>query len=99
MIPPAIVPHALSAFQQIVGDATNEVIRDFQAPDAMVGTSMPSAMPLATPAACHGLIDVKLPTGLVPPMSLYLVAIADSGDRKTSAGVVRPNRRHSFLRA
>ena len=72
-------PYPIAAFHQLIANAANEVIRNVQVPDAMVGMSMLTALSVT----CQGLVDVKLPTGLVRPVSLYLLVIANSGDRKT----------------
>lgn len=84
MMAPAIAPYPLGAFHLMIANAANEVIRNVQVPDAMVGMSVLTAMS----AACQGLVDVKLPTGLVRPVSLFLLVIANSGDRKTGVDSV-----------
>jgi hypothetical protein len=79
MMPPAIAAYPLGAFHSLISDAAQEVARNVQVPDAMVGMSMLTAMSVT----CQGLIDVRLPPGMVRPVSLYLMAVANSGDRKT----------------
>jgi hypothetical protein len=72
--------YPLGAFHLLVQEAAQEVCRHVQAPDALVGMSFLAVMS----AACQGLIDVKLPTGQIRPVSLNLFAIAESGERKTA---------------
>lgn len=79
MMAPAITPYPIAAFHLMIADAANEVIRNVQVPDAMVGMAMLTAMSVT----CQGLVDAQLPTGLIRPVSLYLLVVANSGDRKT----------------
>lgn len=72
--------YPLGAFHLSVLEAVKEVHRYVQAPDALIGMSFLAVMS----AACQGLIDVKLPTGQICPVSLNLFVIAESGERKTS---------------
>lgn len=75
---PALYP--LAAFHPIAKNAAEEVLCHVQAPDALIGMSCLSTMAVA----CQGIIDVRLPTGQVRPVSLNLMVIAESGERKTS---------------
>lgn len=72
--------YPLDAFHLSVLEAMKEVHHYVQAPDALIGMSFLAVMS----AACQGLIDVKLPTGQICPVSLNLFVIAESGERKTS---------------
>lgn len=72
--------YPMDAFLAVVRDAANELIRNVQAADALVGMSLINAMSVA----CQGLIDVKLPTGQVRPVSQNLLLVAASGERKST---------------
>jgi hypothetical protein len=56
-----------------------------QAPDALIGMNV-----LATTSfASQGLVDVRLPSGQVRPVSINFLSIADSGERKSAVdGIV-----------
>jgi hypothetical protein len=69
--------HALPAMMR---DAVVEVQDYMQAPVAMVSSSALAALSLAAQA----LYNVKRDEGLVGPISLYLMSIAESGERKSS---------------
>jgi hypothetical protein len=75
-IPP---PYPLSAFHLAAREAAGEVIRHVQAPDALVGMAFLKSMS----ASAQGLYDVRLPTGQIRPISLNLLMVADSGERKS----------------
>jgi len=75
----SIPPYPLKAFHLISLEAAEEIHRIVQAPDALVGMSIISAMS----AAAQGLIDIRLPTGQVRPVSCNLMTIAESGERKS----------------
>jgi len=72
-------PYPLNEFHLVVKEAAEEVVRHVQAPDALVGMEFLTNMS----AAAQGLYDVRLPTGQIRPLSLNLITIADSGERKT----------------
>ncbi|MEN5285915.1 YfjI family protein [Stenotrophomonas lactitubi] len=76
-IPPR---YPLNAFLVVAREAGNEISRNVQAPEALIGMSLINAISMA----CQGLIDVKLPTGLVRPVSQNLLIIAESGERKST---------------
>jgi hypothetical protein len=78
--PLAPAPYPLDAFLVIVREAGFELIRNVQAPDAMVGMALINAVSMA----CQGLIDVKLPMGQVRPVSQNLLVVAESGERKST---------------
>jgi len=78
--PLAPVPYPLDAFLVIARETGFELIRNVQAPDAMVGMALINAISMA----CQGLIDVKLPTGQVRPVSQNLLIVAESGERKST---------------
>ncbi|MDI1339357.1 YfjI family protein [Polaromonas sp.] len=60
-----------------------------QAPDAIIGSSLLAAASLA--AQAHA--DVQLPHGQVSPISLFVVSVAESGERKSAVDnlVLRPH--------
>ncbi|MGY1530865.1 YfjI family protein [Luteimonas sp. A649] len=72
--------YPMDAFLAVVRNAGHEIIRNVQAPDALVGMSLINAMSMA----CQALIDVKLPTGQVRPVSQNLLIVAESGERKST---------------
>ncbi len=61
-------------------DAIMEVQVNVQVPIELAVASALGALSLA----CQDQINVQRPNGLESPCSLYLVTIADSGERKTS---------------
>lgn len=63
-----------------VREAILEVQRNLQAPDALIAGSFLTAMSIAS----QGHVDVELPTGQVRPVSLSVLTVADSGERKTA---------------
>lgn len=77
---PVSAPYPLDAFLVIVRDAAYEVRKNVQAPDALIGMALINGFSMA----CQGLIDVKLPTGQVCPVSQNTLVIANSGERKTT---------------
>jgi Protein of unknown function (DUF3987) len=52
-----------------------------QAPRAVAGNAVLGVASLA----CQGYADIELPYGQTSPLSLFLVTIAETGDRKSSA--------------
>ncbi|WP_164274009.1 YfjI family protein [Stenotrophomonas sp. B1-1] len=72
--------YPMNAFLAVARNAGMEVSRNVQAPDALIGMSLIHAISMA----CQGLIDVKLPTGQVRPVSQNLLIIAESGERKST---------------
>lgn len=75
--PPA--PYPLDALGDILAPAARAIRRVIQAPDAIVGASVLAAASLAVQA----LADVEI-DGRVHPLSLWLVSIAESGERKSA---------------
>lgn len=73
-------PYPLNAFHLGIKNAAEEVIRQVQAPDALVAMAFLTSMS----ASAQGLFDVRLPTGQVRPVSLNLLTVAESGERKTA---------------
>ncbi|MBD7923089.1 YfjI family protein [Xanthomonas bonasiae] len=80
-IPPRMVSaYPLNAFLFMTRETGYELARNVQAPDALIGMSLINAISMA----CQGLIDVKLPTGQVRPVSQNLMLVAESGERKST---------------
>lgn len=73
-------PYPLHEFHLIVKNAVEEVRQHVQAPEALVAMAFLASMS----ASAQGLYDVRIPTGQIRPISLDLLAVADSGDRKTA---------------
>ncbi|GJE04365.1 YfjI family protein [Methylobacterium isbiliense] len=79
-LPPA-EPYPVEALGPILADAAAVIARKVQVPDAIAAQSVLSAASLA--AQAHA--DVLLPYGQSRPLSIYIVTIASSGDRKSTA--------------
>jgi hypothetical protein len=73
-------PYPMHAFLVVVRDAGFELQRNVQAPDAMIGMSLVSAITMA----CQGLIAVKLPIGQIRPVTQNMLVIGESGERKSA---------------
>lgn len=72
--------YPLDALPMIMQEAVKEV-RDYaMAPMALVACSALSSLSLAA----QGLYDVQRDVGLTGPISLYMLAIAESGERKST---------------
>lgn len=79
-LPPA-EPYPLVALGPVLADAAAAIARKIQVPPAMAAQSVLAAAALA--AQAHA--DVRMPYGQTRPLSLFLVTVAASGDRKSSA--------------
>ena len=79
-LPPA-EPYPVAALGPILADAAAAIARKIQVPPAMAAQSVLAAAALA--AQAHA--DVCMPYGQTRPLSLFLVTVAASGDRKSSA--------------
>jgi len=69
---------------RILRDAVRQAQAFVQAPMALVACSALSALSLAA----QGLANVRRDHQLVGPMSLYMLAVADSGERKTTCDAI-----------
>lgn len=78
--PKAVSAYPLNSFLFLVRETGNELVRNVQAPDALIGMALINVISMA----CQGLIDVKLPTGQVRPVSQNLLLVAESGERKST---------------
>ena len=72
--------YPLEALPAGIGAPIKEVVDFVQCPVSLAACSALSALSLA----CQGLADVRRADKLTGPCSLYLLAIAESGERKTS---------------
>lgn len=75
------VPYPVDALPGDIRGAVEEAAARVQCPESIAACSALSALSLAAQA----LVDVRRTEMLEGPVSLYFIAIADSGDRKTSA--------------
>ncbi|HEF5183915.1 TPA: DUF3987 domain-containing protein, partial [Burkholderia cenocepacia] len=71
--------YPIDAFYLIIRDAINEVWTNTQAPDALIAMEFLTDMAVSA----QGIYEVRLPTGQVRPLSLNLLVVAESGERKT----------------
>ncbi|MHB8493711.1 MAG: YfjI family protein [Casimicrobiaceae bacterium] len=76
----SLPPYPMAALPAGIGAAVAEVVAFVQSPPDLAACSALSALSLAG----QGLADVQRAEGLTGPVSLYLLAIADSGERKTT---------------
>jgi len=74
------LPYPADALPPPLRDAVREAQAFVQAPIALVASSALAALSLAA----QGLVNVRRDHQLVGPVSLYLLAVADSGERKTT---------------
>lgn len=77
-VPPA-QPYPLAELGPLLAPAAQSLRRVIQAPDAVCGASVLAAASLAT----QGLADVLI-DGRVMPLSLWLLTVAESGERKSA---------------
>lgn len=87
-------PFPLGALGDRLGRAAEAIMARVQVPDALAAHSVLAAASLAV----QGHAVVRLPTGQIRPLSLFLATIADSGDRKTSADTVALAPIHEYER-
>lgn len=73
-------PYPLDALPSGLGDAVREVIDFIQCPIALAACSALSALSVSS----QHLANVRRAEGLTSPVSLYTLAIAESGERKSS---------------
>ena len=74
-------PYPLNALPGIIGEAVKEVVDFVQCPVALAASS---ALAVVSTVG-QGLVDVRRAVKLEGPTGLFLLAIADSGERKTTA--------------
>ncbi|WP_258089422.1 YfjI family protein [Serratia liquefaciens] len=82
----------LKAFPQLLRETILDVHECTQAPVPLIASSVISALSLS----CQGLIDIKVNDTVVSPVSLFLLVIANSGERKTTVDrmVLKPLYQH-----
>jgi len=78
--PLAALAYPLDALPPLLREAVLEAQAFVQAPTALVAASALAALSVAA----QGLIDVRRDRQLVGPVSLYMLAVAESGERKTT---------------
>ena len=78
------LPYPADALPPLLRDAVREAQAFVQAPVALVACSALAALSLAT----QGLVNVRRDHQLAGPVSLYLLAVADSGERKTTCDAI-----------
>lgn len=72
--------YPIDALPEVIRDAVAEVQEFVKAPFPLVATTALSALSLA----CQAHVDIKRAEKLTGPASLFLLTIADSGERKTT---------------
>jgi hypothetical protein len=80
--------YPIEYFPPLIQAAIREVHNTTQAPIAMVGSVVLAAISLA----CQQHAIIKMPDGRIKPCSLYLLTIAESGERKSTVNdlVMKP---------
>lgn len=78
--PAAVVHQPFHMPSSLLQCAADEVQTNIQAPLGLILSSALTAIAVAS----QGLIDVRKPTGQIVPTSLMVLAIADSGERKST---------------
>jgi putative DNA primase/helicase len=73
-------PYPLAELPGLIGEAVREVIDFVQCPVALGACSALAVVSVL----CQGHVDVRRAPKLEGPTSLFLLAVADSGERKTS---------------
>ncbi len=74
------LPYPVDGLPPMLRDAVREAQAFVQAPMALVACSALAALSVAA----QGLVNVRRDRHLIGPVSLYLLAVADSGERKTT---------------
>jgi putative DNA primase/helicase len=77
-------PYPDHALPGVLGDAVRQAQSFVQAPMALVASSALSTLSVAV----QSLVNVRRDHHLVGPVSLYLLALADSGERKTTSDAI-----------
>jgi hypothetical protein len=79
-LPPS-KPYPVTSLGAVLARAASAIATKVQVPDAIAAQSVLAAASLA--AQAHA--DVRMPYGQSRPLSLYMLTVAWSGDRKTTA--------------
>lgn len=78
------IDYPIDALPPLLRDAVEETEKFIQCPTALAACCAMSALSLS----CQGLADVRRASGLTGPTSLYMLALAGSGLRKSAADAV-----------
>lgn len=78
---PAADPYPTDALGPVLGSAAMAIASKVKTPPAVAGQSVLAAASLVAQAYA----DVQLPFGQPRPLSLFMITVAGSGDRKTTA--------------
>jgi hypothetical protein len=83
------LPYPMDQLPDVLCGLGGVIQRTVQAPDAIIGNSLLAAASLAVQAHAN----VALPHGGVSPLSLFLISVAESGERKSAVDnlVLRPH--------
>jgi len=79
-LPRTATPYPIEALLPELSEVIRAVQQITQAPIALCAQTVLAPVALAA----QGHADVQLPTGEITPLSIYLMAIADSGERKSA---------------
>ena len=93
-LPPAM-PFPMDALPAVMADYGHVIQRCTQAPDALVGNSLLAAASLAV----QPYVNVQLPHGAIIPTSLYVISVAESGERKSAVDRLALHPRATFEKA
>lgn len=77
---PQAAPFPVGALGKVLGPAVQAIADCVQAPEALAAGSVLAAAAVA----CQPLADVRMPHGQCAPLSLFMVTVAGSGDRKSA---------------
>jgi hypothetical protein len=88
-------PFPMDALPAVLGDFGRVIQRCTQAPDAIVGNSLLAAASLAV----QPYANVMLPYGASVPTSLYVVTVAESGERKSAVDRLALHAHSTFEKA
>lgn len=94
MLYPQVQPFPVQALPNIVQEAVWNVQAKTQAPLPLIVSSVLGAMSLAS----QHLYDVQRPDDIVTPISLYLLVLAESGERKSSVDTLLMKPFHDYER-
>ncbi len=86
LIPPTLAPgiYPVEALGDMLGEATRAIVAIVQCPTELAAQSVLAAASLAA----QGHADVMHPMGRPVPLSLMLVTVAESGERKSTADLL-----------
>ena len=70
----------LNALPPLLRNTLLEVERKIQSPIGLIASSMLSSMAIA----CQGAFNIRTPIGSVVPSSIFIITVAESGERKST---------------